>query len=144
MFLWPIFLFVSAANSAGCPFLKSFKTETEENLYHQSLYTKGLDEETQKRPDPTQKNNYGHCQNNECVLNSRFRTFNGICNNIVTNKNFGRSPSTLIRLIPTVRNFTYDKNNQLPNPRKISSLIHGSNTLSKNDQRYHLYLFFYK
>ena len=138
MFLLKIFLFVSAVYSSGCPFKRLYDEETDENLYkiyHQSLYTKGLDEETQKRPDPTQKNNYGHCQNNECVLNSRFRTFNGICNNIVTNKNFGRSPSNLIRLIPTVRNFTYDKNNQLPNPRKISSLIHGSDTSSKKDKR---------
>ena len=81
MFLWKIFLFVSAVYSSGCPFKRLYDEETEENLYkiyHQSLYTKGLDEETQKRPDPTQKNNYGHCPNNECVLNSRFRTFNGM------------------------------------------------------------------
>ena len=135
MFLWPIFLFVSAVNSAGCPFLKSFKTETEENLYYQSLYTKGLDEETQKRPEPTEKNNYGHCPNDECILNSRFRTFNGICNNIATNKYFGRSPNVLVRLIPTVKNLNYEKNNPLPNPRKISSLIHGSDTSSKKDKR---------
>ena len=143
MFIWKIFLFVSVVYSAGCPFksLGIFDEKTEENLYkiyHQSLYTKGLDKETQERSEPSQKNNYGHCQNDKCVSNSRFRTFNGICNNIVTDKNFGRSSSILNRLIPSVKNLNYyeKKTQQLPNPRKISTTIHGSSdTSSKKDKR---------
>ena len=154
MFLWKIFSYPGfvllcfnlcfKTSHAGCPFKRSLgilDKKTEEdlyNIYHQSLYTKGLDEETKIRSEPWQKNNYGHCPNDKCVLNSRFRTFNGICNNVVTNKNFGRSSSVLNRLIPSVKKLNNNAkyNQQLPNPRKISSSIHGgSEESNKKDQR---------
>ena len=68
--------------------------------YIESLYTNGQDEETKLRGFPSRKNNFGHCTNDICNSNNRYRTLNGFCNNLVTDVTFGRSAVILNRLMP--------------------------------------------
>ena len=97
---------------ASCPFANFRQTRSaiskfspiEEKIlesFHQSLNTKGLDEETQTRTNPSQKNVFGNCPVEKCHSDSKYRTWNGKCNNRNEHKSsYGRSTSVLNRILP--------------------------------------------
>lgn len=80
-----------------------------------------------------------------CEANYPYRSFSGRCNNLNTNKNFGKHSSIFRRLLlaeyddgisyPRIKGVN---GGILPNPRHISSVIHHDN--NKVDQRYTLAL----
>jgi len=108
-----------------------------EHLYHryqQSLFSTALnDDETTRRDRPSKKNNFGFCPTEVCRSNLQYRSFSGCGNNILSNTNFGRLSSPLKRLlVPEYEDgvgepksvSVVDKLTPLPNPRKISTVIH--------------------
>ena len=96
----------------SCPFANIRQTRSvipqlspiEEKLleaFHQSLNIKGLDEETKTRTNPSQKNLFGNCPVEKCHPDSKYRTWNGFCNNLNQDRlAYGRSTSILNRILP--------------------------------------------
>jgi hypothetical protein len=93
---------------------------------------------------PSKKNNFGFCPTEVCQRNLPYRTFSGCSNNIVSNSNFGRLSIPLKRLLAPEYDdgvgepksvSKVDKRTPLPNPRKISTIVHsrsGKNKTSAN------------
>lgn len=82
-----------------------------------------------------------------CQVTHPYRSFSGICNNLDTNKNFGKHSSILRRLLPSEyddgishpRKMSKKQGIELPNPRYISSVVHHKDKINL-DYRYTLAL----